>query len=222
MSEGYLEVPIATTERKNRIPAFSTAMATALVAASAGANPMMLSDLELGLFLSSNDSDLNYKDVVVDNGRYSFKSAQAELSQSSGERTAMTAISISDMVTEIKSLFGLNNVQVAQVIGVSRPTLYNHLSGKETPLSLERYERMYEVARLVRSNIQVDIKRGLKSVLVEGRTLLSYLKEDHLDPDSILTVASLIARKLSEDGNFDEKYSTSFQIKASREIAKPG
>lgn len=40
-------------------------------------------------------------------------------------------IEIAQIVDQAKSVLGLSNVQLAKIVGVSRPSLYNHISGKE-------------------------------------------------------------------------------------------
>lgn len=109
---------------------------------------------------------------------------------------APAPLTISEIVEKIRSVFGLNAVQTANLIGVSRPSLYNHISEKEQPKSVEAYNKVYELALLVEDNITVNLKQGLKTVIVEGKTLLQHLKQQPLDADKIVSVAQQIEIKL--------------------------
>lgn len=132
------------------------------------------------------------------------------------------ASTILDMVQKIKKVFGLNNVQVAQVVGISRPTLYNHLNGKEDPISIENYKEIHNIACFVEKEIGCDLKRGLKSVLVEGKTLLGYLKEETIDQEQILKVAQQIKNKLDNTPALNSNLNIKNQIRTSRAISRAG
>ncbi len=105
--------------------------------------------------------------------------------------------SIEDMVQKIRSVFGLNLVQVSDVIGVSEKSLRANLVGKKAPESLDPYHKYYDLALEVEKAITVPLKPGLKSVLVDGKTLLRHLKEKNYDREKILSVAREVSRKLT-------------------------
>ena len=42
-------------------------------------------------------------------------------------------MNIKDIVDKARDVFGLSAIQVANIVGVSRPSLYNHMSSKEIP-----------------------------------------------------------------------------------------
>ena len=104
-------------------------------------------------------------------------------------------VSVADMINEIKSVFGLSVVQIADITGISRPAIYKHLAG-ENPNDPSAYKALHDVATSVRQTIQGPLKPGLKSVLVEGKTLLAHLKDSYRDRDKILTIARQIEEKL--------------------------
>lgn len=131
-----------------------------------------------------------------------------------------SALDVVDMVARIKGVFGLNGVQMAQAIRVSRPTLYNHLKGKECDQSFARYQELYALANEVDEYLGADIRKGLKSVLVDGKTLLSYLKEEVLDHEEVLEVSYLIKTKLANSAR--ERISTVDQIRSSRSVSHFG
>jgi len=134
-----------------------------------------------------------------------------------------TALDVTDIVTRVREVFGLNAVQMSQAVRVSRPTLYNHLKGKDCDQSLLRYQELYALANQVDELLGVDISKGLKSVLVDGKTLLSHLKEEELDHKKVLEVSSLIANKLANSpSSTEEEMSAKDQIRSSRSVSHFG
>jgi len=134
--------------------------------------------------------------------------------------TLNIALDVTDIVARVRQVFGLNAVQMSQVVRVSRPTLYNHLKGKDCDQSLSRYQELYALANHVDELLGVDIRKGLKSVLVDGKTLLSNLKEEKLDHKKILEVSHLIANKLAS--STDNGISVKDQIRSSRSVSHFG
>lgn len=106
------------------------------------------------------------------------------------------SISVEDMVDKAKAVFGLNYAQIARLTKVSRPSLYNHINGKEIPKSIAGYRDLYEVALAVEKNVSLDIRRGLNSVLVDGETLLGHLESSNRDPDHFVKVCRKIAERV--------------------------
>lgn len=144
-----------------------------------------------------------------------------DLSNATEEQNAV--VDVSDMFARVKEIFGLNAVQMSQAARVSRPTLYNHLKGKDCDQSLVRYQELYTLANEVSRQLEVDIRKGLKSVLVDGKTLLSYLKEEELDHDKILEVSHSIANKLANSSSSTkEVMSAKHQIRSSRSVSNFG
>jgi DNA-binding CsgD family transcriptional regulator len=131
--------------------------------------------------------------------------------------TPITALNPRDMVQKIKAVIGLNNVQIADILRISRPSLYNHLSEKGAPESLEGYQNLYEIARQIEA-LGVDIKPGLKSILVEGDTLLSHLKRG-ADQEKIYQISSIIAKKLASASSTTSP-SVEDQRRLSRELTR--
>jgi len=133
------------------------------------------------------------------------------------------ALDVADMVARVKVVFGLNGVQMAQAVRISRPSLYNHLKGMDCDQSIERYNVLYSLANEVSELVCMDIRRGLKSVLVDGKTLLSYLKEEELNREKILEVSQLIAQKISGAPKLpSEEMNAKDQIHSSRSISRIG
>lgn len=132
------------------------------------------------------------------------------------------AVTVKEMVEKIRTVFGLNAVQVATISEVSRPSLYNHISGKEVPKDMASYQSLFELALLIERKVEVDISRGLKTVLVDGFTLLEHLKQKPLDQDFILTVAQRIKSKIQNSQQTPLGLSISEQRSKSRSLTKAG
>lgn len=105
-------------------------------------------------------------------------------------------LKISDMVHKIQSIFGLNTAQLAVVIGESRISLNSHIAGEELPVSVQAYSDLYDLALKVESEVSIPLKPGLKSALVNGKTLLAHLKGKARDDDKIIQVAKEVSKKI--------------------------
>ena len=84
----------------------------------------------------------------------------------------VVAVSVPEMITTIKDVFGLNLSQLARIVNVSRPTVYNHLKGEGFA---DCYGDLYDIAVQVRQHYS-SVGRVLKSVKVNGKTLLGHLQ----------------------------------------------
>ncbi|HCH7934595.1 MULTISPECIES: hypothetical protein [Providencia] len=107
-------------------------------------------------------------------------------------------ISINDAVSTLKSKLGLPTLVIAEMAGVSRATLYNHMSLSNDVTSFEsQYQRIFDIAIYLEKN-NLTIKNGLKSVLVDGKTLLSHLKNKNLETDILISYIDQVAEKLTK------------------------
>lgn len=111
---------------------------------------------------------------------------------------SIETLTIDSIVNQAKELFGINVVQIAEISGVSRATLYNHMSQKETPSSMESYQRLAEITKAVKGVVKTDIRLGLKSILVDGKTLLAYLRDRQTSTETMVSVCRQIETKLSK------------------------
>lgn len=101
----------------------------------------------------------------------------------------------SEMLYLIKSVFGLSTTSVANIVGISRATIYNHLSSGCT--ENHEYIQLFNIAKQV-SNKGFEVKRGLKSVLIEGKTLHKHLNSKPIEEEKILAVCEAISLKLTK------------------------
>ena len=106
-------------------------------------------------------------------------------------------VSVADMIDEITSVFGLSVVQIAEITEIPRPEIFRHIKG-EAPSDPSAYQALHELATTVRREIRETLKPGLKSMLIEGKTLLGHLDNSYRDKEKILRIAGLIAEKLKK------------------------
>lgn len=90
---------------------------------------------------------------------------------------------MSELVTElqqiskIKQVFGLNN---KQIVYISKGDL----------------SYLYCIAIVVDRKVHRSLRCGLKSVLINGRTLLSYLKDNEVPTSELIRVAVEVNKRL--------------------------
>lgn len=136
-------------------------------------------------------------------------------------KSDLATLTVKEMVQKIKNTFGLNNVQIADIVRVSRPSLYNHIAGKEVPTSLDSYQAFYDIAVQVEAKVGAPLKPGLKSILVNGKTLLTYLKERNMNPERIIYAAQEVSKKLAVSAG-QTKIPASKQRETSHSFTKAG
>lgn len=152
----------------------------------------------------SSDRALLNELVILSGGGYVL----LEQTPSVGELgSSNSIIGIEDMVKRIQATLGLNVHQIAKLIGVSRATLYNHIQNAKSG-EAERYRPLYAVSQAVEEKVPGGIKRGLKNILVENKTLLKHLQDDISDPDRIVRLAVEVDRKLRDQRSANELTST--------------
>lgn len=109
-----------------------------------------------------------------------------------------------DQLLEIIRYLGLSKTQLKDVCKVSRQTLYDWLNEKFFPekSKARRLRVLYELASYLRQNRYPAIRPMLlEHSLQRGRTFLSALREESLDPKSLREIAlnlSLLSKKSEE------------------------
>jgi hypothetical protein len=154
----------------------------------------------------------------MDGGHYKFQNtSEAQVEQTSSN----DVIEVAQIVDQAKTVLGLNNVQLAKVVGVSRPSLYNHISGKEQPKSMEAYTKLYALLSRINEEVSGDISSGIKSVLVDGKTLLNRLTFSDFDEDKFVSAAQIVAERM-EARSGSTKISNSKQKSVTRSLGNMG
>lgn len=132
--------------------------------------------------------------------------------------TEESTVSVSTMVKTIRAVFGLNAHQVAQLVGVSRATLYNHLQGGGP---VEHYQALYRAAQATHNRVPEGVGRALKAILIDGHTLHWHLKRGYNDPDRVAQLAQRAVQAYGDQGQ-SEPVSAAHQRDRVRAISTQG
>jgi len=124
--------------------------------------------------------------VVVD--RRSPRHPKASEAQFSSTYRQTLAMSVPDQIREVLAALALNKSQLADVLGVTRPTLYDWLDGKEpNPANAERLATL--VRLLARSGVTsggpLNARFVRQPIEEKGLSLLGELKADVLDEERV-------------------------------------
>ncbi|WP_139339472.1 MULTISPECIES: hypothetical protein [Bacteria] len=101
---------------------------------------------------------------------------------------------VSDMVDKIKKVFGLSTSNIAIIVGVSRATIYNHISCSSS-VDVSEYQNLFHLAKAVEGR-GYNISKGLKSVSVEGKTLLKHLTTEPFEFEKLIEICKIVSLKL--------------------------
>jgi hypothetical protein len=99
------------------------------------------------------------------------------------------------MLKTIENVFGPSASDMARILNVSRPMIYHYRGGMEPELeNMRRLQVIAEVASEFRWLLKEPLTSLLKAEQPEGRTLLDYLSDEHLD---IPVVRRVVQRDIS-------------------------
>lgn len=101
---------------------------------------------------------------------------------------------VSDMVDKIKKTFGLSTSNIAIIVGVSRATIYNHISCSSS-VDVSEYLNLFHLAKAVEDR-GYNVSKGLKSVSVEGKTLLKHLTTETFEFEKLIEICKVVSFKL--------------------------
>ncbi len=137
------------------------------------------------------------------NGEYSFQPNLDQLligekEQATSLEEDSTLTGVSEIIDDAKSYLGLNASQVARFIGVARATLYNHKSQKIAPGDVSKYKELESVIREAKNINHLGISKGLKSVLISGKTLLEYLFDGSTSLAELTEIMSKVNSRLQD------------------------
>lgn len=104
-------------------------------------------------------------------------------------------VTVSDMIKEITSVLGVNLSQLSRILGVSRATIYNHMNANDAANSIEDYSELFHLSLLIHNKYS-NVSNCLKTVLVDGKTLLRHLEAEYKNTNKILSVIEQIHDKV--------------------------
>jgi transcriptional regulator with XRE-family HTH domain len=98
-------------------------------------------------------------------------------------------------ITNIRDVFAINMSDLASILGVTRPTVYNWLAGQEPKAeAIIRVEKLSRIAdEFGRANI-IRLDKLMNRPILNGRSLLDIFKTDE-DPLTALATLKAIADK---------------------------
>jgi DNA-binding XRE family transcriptional regulator len=98
-----------------------------------------------------------------------------------------TVQSAPELVNDVQSHLGLNVSQIAEIVGVSRPTIYNWKKGKEEPneANIARLMRLKKLIEGVPSDYATYLGKFLKRTLPSGQTLAEILSDPASNADAL-------------------------------------
>jgi transcriptional regulator with XRE-family HTH domain len=125
--------------------------------------------------------------AVVDERSFTRISKPGATRASSSYQDVLT-LSVADQAGELLAALSLNKSQLADVLGVSRPTLYDWLDGKEpNPANAERIASLLRL--LARAGVTASAPLNARFVRQppneDGPSLLEVLSAEQLDEDHI-------------------------------------
>jgi hypothetical protein len=119
-----------------------------------------------------------------------------------------------DQVTAIKFYLGLKISDIASILHVQRPTIYEWLSGTSPHQSnYRRLHQLYEIASEWRSLSYKQIGNYARTPRLGEKSLLNLLSQDTLDRDAITTALKIISEQLAAETEQREMRSITSKLK---------
>jgi hypothetical protein len=125
-------------------------------------------------------------------------------------------ISISEIISMVKTTLGLPNKDVANIFGVTRQTLHSYANGADVNQKMnrsthERVQLLNEIVTELTNKFSQSPGAMAKNYTIEGRTLLDLLKEEEIDVRKVLLFSDQLSNKMksiptSSSGGDDTLY----------------
>jgi len=103
----------------------------------------------------------------------------------------------------IKESFGANNVQLAKMVNVSRPTIYNWYEGM--PPEVENLRRLNVVAGLARDWEDLIASRAALTETADGAMLIEALSQENLDVSALRSALAQTALRQTPEQVADKR-----------------
>jgi hypothetical protein len=145
------------------------------------------------LFQKWKELAYSFVEIISSNGVYEVTSSDTSVSDA-----LLEVASITEMQNFIESKLSFNPTQMAKMLGITRQSYYNHR--KHLPISdstINSYQAAYEMVREIDDRFPSAF-RGMKSVLVGGKSLASWLSNSEWAREDILTVAQSVHEKMDK------------------------
>jgi transcriptional regulator with XRE-family HTH domain len=110
-------------------------------------------------------------------------------------------VDTSERMTGLRRYFSLTVTDLARVLRVERPTIYAWLKGSSAPHSgnLRRLEKIYRLAQEWRAKSSIPMGTYVREPFDDGRSVLDYLAEEHLQERMIRYAFTEIKSRLDQE-----------------------
>ncbi|MFO0915163.1 MAG: helix-turn-helix domain-containing protein [Pirellulales bacterium] len=142
-------------------------------------------------------------------GRVWYEAATTQLNKMSDIQRGRTeapevhlTADISEVVAEIRSNLSLQIKELAEILGVERPTVYSWLRGEAKPQrsNRPRLSRVLQVALAWKRESETPIGNAIREALDDaGRSVLDDLRSESFDADLIVAKLRSIKQKADAD-----------------------
>jgi hypothetical protein len=160
----------------------------------------------------------SFVEIISSNGVYEV--APSDIHDSGAQ---LEVASITEMQNYIESKLSFNPTQMAKMLGITRQSYYNHR--KHLPISestINSYQAAYEMVREIDDRFPSAF-RGMKSVLVGGKSLASWLSNSEWCREDILAFANSVHEKMVKLPDTDRtRLSSNTQNVRSKSITRRG
>jgi len=96
------------------------------------------------------------------------------------------------IIESIRTVYGLNMSELASVLGVTRPTAYSWLRGKDPkPESMENIYRLASVVDEIKNLRVPKVQSLLRRPIFEGRSIIDKIKSNEDIGDALITIKTI-------------------------------
>lgn len=126
---------------------------------------------------------------------------KTQVSRFESELTAPAApvlTGVADMIAAVRSALSLQIKEIASLVGVERPTVYSWIQGKSTPFeqNRSRLQQLFAAARKWQALSPLPLGDGVRSVILDGDSLLDLLSHTPVPESKIQTLLMALASKV--------------------------
>jgi transcriptional regulator with XRE-family HTH domain len=124
-----------------------------------------------------------------------------------------------EMVSAIRSSLSLNINEMARVVHVERPTIYEWIGGRSNPHpdNRERLSKVFAIAQEWKSISPLPVDSYVRKPDITGKSIVDLLSEESIDTDKVLVRLKELANIQSKAKKESLQKGTSLSV---RELAK--
>lgn len=141
--------------------------------------------------------------------------------QEEAPSTEVSIARIQDYVRTIQDAFGLNTTQLANILGVTRKTVYLWLSGADQKIQERNRHRLCQIAAMATMwrKRSVQERSGKLRAIVGDTTMLELLSAEELDTERIQAVMDALANVTPTHKTDNQRVAEAIKSAAARRMA---